>query len=167
MAQITLQGTPIHTNSTLPALNTAAPHFELVDSELKLRSLADFKGKKKLIYTVPSVDTPTCSLSTKKMNDFAKQHPEVTILVVSADLPFAQKRYCGAEGVHNVLTLSMMRSKDFARDYGILIQDGPLVGLCARALFVIDESDRVIYTELVPEIAHEPDYDKAFSVLLK
>ena len=101
------------------------------------------------------------------MNDFAKQHPEVTILVVSADLPFAQKRYCGAEGVHNVLTLSMMRSKDFARDYGILIQDGPLVGLCARALFVIDESDRVIYTELVPEIAHEPDYDKAFSVLLK
>jgi thioredoxin-dependent peroxiredoxin len=167
MAKITLKGNPIRTNGNLPAIGTKAPDFQLVTADLKDRSLKDFKGKKKMIYSVPSLDTPTCSLSTKKFNEQIKTHPEVAVVVVSSDLPFAQKRFCSGENVANITTLSMMRSKDFAQSYGILIEDGPLAGICARAVVVLDENDNVIYTELVPEIAQEPNYDKALQALLK
>ena len=165
MAQVTLKGNPIETSGELPNLQSKAPEFTLVDKDLKDRHLSDFKGKRKLLSIVPSLDTPTCSLSAKKFNDAAKQHPEVVILVISADSPFAQKRFCGAEGVNNIITLSMMRSKDFAKDYGILIITGPLAGICARAVLVLDENDKVLYTELVPEIAQEPNYEKALAIL--
>ena len=165
MAQITLKGNPIHTSGNLPALHTQAPHFTLVNAELESKTLADFKGKRKLIATVPSLDTGVCSTMTKHLNDYAKKHPHATILVVSADLPFAQKRFCGLENVHNVSALSMMRDKEFGKEYGILITDGPLAGILARSLIVLDEKDRVVYTELVPEIAQEPDYHKAFHEL--
>lgn len=167
MAKITLKGNEIHTNGQLPALNARAPDFILVDADLKDRTLRDYKGKRKLIYVVPSLDTSVCSLSTKKFNEAMQKHSEVIALIVSSDLPFAQKRFCGSENVNNVITLSMMRSKDFAKDYGLLIQDGPLAGICARAILVLDENDQIVYEELIPEIAQEPNYDKALAVLLK
>ena len=158
MAQITLKGTPIHTSGNLPPLHTKTPDFTLVDKELKDRHLSEFHGKKKILATVPSLDTSVCSLMTKHLNDLAKKHPNVIILTISADLPFAQKRFCEGEGVHNVLTLSMMRNKDFGKAYGILIADGPLNGILARAVFLLDEKDHILYCELVPEITKEPNY---------
>lgn len=165
MAKVTLKGNPVQTNGELPPVNSRAPEFTLVDQDLKDRNLSDFKRKKKLVYIVPSLDTPTCSISSKKFNELAKTHPGAVILVVSADSPFAQKRFCGAEGVSNVITLSMMRNKDFGKDYGVLIQEGPLAGILARAVFVLDENDRIVYSELVPEITSEPNYDRAIAVL--
>ncbi len=167
MANITLKGTPVQTNGTLPPLNQKAPDFTLVDNELKERKLSEFKGRKKLLSIVPSLDTSVCSLSAKKFNEVAKSHPEIVILVISADLPFAQKRVCGLENLNNIIPLSMMRSKDFAKNYGILIETGPLAGIAARAVVVLDEQDQVIYTELVPEISQEPNYDQALAALLK
>lgn len=167
MANVTLKGNTIHTNGQLPSLNSKAPDFVLVDSDLQEKSLKNFSGKRKLISIVPSLDTSVCSISTKKFNEKVKDHPEVAVLVVSADLPFAQKRVCGAEGIKNITTLSMMRSKDFAKNYGVLIQDGPLAGICARAVVVLDENDKVVYEELVPEITQEPNYDKALQALIK
>jgi thioredoxin-dependent peroxiredoxin len=167
MANITLKGNPIRTNGALPTVGSKAPDFQLVDGHLQDRSLKDYKGKRKLISIVPSLDTPTCSLSTKKFNEKIQSHPEVTVLVVSADLPFAQKRFCSMENIANIVPLSMMRSKDFANAYGILIENGPLAGICARAVVILDENDAVTYTQLVQEIAEEPDYDKALSELLK
>lgn len=167
MAETKLKGNVIHTQGTLPALHQKAHDFRLVDQDLNDKTLADFKGKRKLIATVPSLDTGVCSTMTKHLNSFAKNHPHILILVVSADLPFAQKRFCGAENVHNVKTLSMMRSKDFGKDYGLLIQDGPLAGILARSLIVLDDKDHVVYLELVPEITHEPDYHKAEQALLR
>ncbi len=165
MATITLQGNEIHTNGELPAVGAQAPDFRLVTKELKDVSLADFAGKKKLLNIVPSLDTPVCAVSTKKFSEMAAGRDDVVVLIVSADLPFAQDRFCTAEGIDNVITLSMMRDKDFARDYGVLITDGPLAGITARAVVVIDDGDRVVYTELVPEIAQEPDYEKAIAAL--
>lgn len=167
MANVTLKGNPIRTSGELPAVGSSAPDFVLVDSGLADRSLKDYKGKRKLISIVPSLDTATCSLSTKKFNEKIQAHPEVTVLVVSADLPFAQKRMCAAENVANVIPLSMMRTKDFAKTYGVLIENGPLAGICSRAVVVLDENDKVVYTELVAEITTEPDYDKALAALLK
>ena len=167
MAKITLKGNPIRTNGSLPSIGAEAPDFQLVKGDLKDCSLKDFKGKRKMIYIVPSLDTPTCSLSTKKFNEQIKTHPEITVLVVSADLPFAQKRACSLENIANIIALSMMRSKEFAKAYGVLIEDGPLAGICARAVVILDENDHVIYTELVPEIAQEPNYDNALQMLLK
>jgi thiol peroxidase len=149
----------------LPKVGGKAPDFHLVDADLKDVRLADFKGKKKLLNIVPSLDTPTCALSTKKFNDFAKARNDVVILVISADLPFAQKRFCGAEGIQNVKPLSMMRSRNFAKDYGVLIQDGPLAGITARAVVVLDENDKVIYNQLVPDIGQEPNYEAAMAAL--
>ena len=165
MATITLEGNPIHTNGDLPAVGTQAPDFRLVTKDLKDVSLADFAGKKKLLNIVPSLDTPVCAISTKKFSEMAAGRDDVVVLIVSADLPFAQDRFCTAEGIDNVVTLSMMRDKDFARDYGVLIVDGPLAGITARAVVVLDENDRVVYTELVPEIAQEPDYEQAIAAL--
>lgn len=165
MAKVTFKGNPISTNGELPQIGKKAPDFRLVDSELKDHSLKDYRGKRKLLAIVPSLDTSVCSTMTKKINDRLKGHPEIVGLVVSTDLPFAQKRFCTNESIKNVITLSMMRSKDFAKDYGILIQSGPLEGICARAVLVLDENDNVIYKELVPEVTHEPNYDKALEVL--
>jgi thioredoxin-dependent peroxiredoxin len=165
MATVTLKGDAINTNGDLPAVGTQAPDFRLVTKALQDVTLAEFAGKKKLISIVPSLDTPVCATSSKRFNDYAKAHADTAILVVSADLPFAQGRFCGAEGVDNVVTLSMMRSRNFAKDYGMLIEDGPLAGITARAVLVLDENNTVLYSELVPEIAQEPDYDKAFAAL--
>ncbi|MDX1252575.1 MAG: thiol peroxidase [Gammaproteobacteria bacterium] len=165
MATITLKGNPINTNGDLPALASKTPYFRLVTEDLEDKTLDDFKGKKKLLNIVPSLDTSVCATSTKKFNEFAKSRSDVVMLVISADLPFAMKRFCGNEGLSNVIPLSMMRGRNFAKEYGVLIQDGPLAGLTARAVVVLDENDKVLYTELVPEIAQEPDYDKAMAAL--
>ena len=161
MAQVTLKGNPIHTNGELPAVGAKAPDFKLTGGDLKDVSLADYKGKKKILNIVPSLDTAVCATSTRKFNESAGKLPNTVVLVVSADLPFASKRFCTTEGLQNVVPLSLMRDKSFAKDYGVLIQDGPLAGLCARAVVVTDASDKVVYCQLVPEIGQEPDYDKA------
>jgi thiol peroxidase len=163
MAKITFKGSPVSTSGDLPKVGAKAPDFNLVGDGLKDVKLSDFKGKKKLLNIVPSLDTGVCAMSTKKFNDFAKANPNVMVFAISADLPFAQGRFCSAEGVQNVKTLSMMRSRNFAKDYGVLLQDGPLAGITARAVIVLDENDNVKYTELVPEIAQEPNYEAAIS----
>ena len=165
MAEITLQGNPIHTNGELPAVGSQAPDFRLVDGELNDRTLADYRGKKKLLNVVPSLDTPVCAESTRKFNEAVAGRDDVVVLIVSADLPFAQSRFCTGEGLENVIPLSMMRDRNFAKDYGVLITDGPLAGITARAVVVLDENDKVVYTELVPEIAQEPGYDAAIRAL--
>ncbi len=165
MATITFKGTPINTNGNLPAVGAPAPDFKLVNADLKDVSLADYAGKKKLLNIVPSLDTPVCALSTKKFNEYAKTHPDSVILVISADLPFAQGRFCGNEGLSNVVALSLMRSRQFAEDYGVLVTDSPLAGLTARAVVVLDENNVVRHAELVPEIAQEPDYGAALAAL--
>lgn len=165
MANITLKGAPTKTNGELPEIGSKAPDFQLVDQELGNHTLKDYRGKKKLLSIVPSLDTSVCSTVAKKFNEAVKKHPEVVILVISADLPFAQKRFCSQEKVENIVALSMMRDQNFARDYGVLILDGPLAGICARAVIVLDENDRVLYKELVHEITHEPNYEMALSHL--
>ena len=165
MATITLQGNEIHTNGDLPAIGSKAPDFQLVDKDLNNVDLAEYVGKKKIINIVPSLDTPVCATSAKKFSDFAADRNDVVILTVAADLPFAMSRFCTSENIENVVTLSMMRSKKFADDYGVLIQDGPLAGITARAVVVLDADNDVIYTQLVGEIADEPDYDAALKAL--
>ena len=165
MAKVTLKGDPIHTNGELPEVDQPAPDFKLVDKDLAERSLTDFAGKKKLVNIVPSLDTPVCAESTRRFNEYAANHDDTVMLIVSADLPFAQQRFCGDEGLDNVVPLSMMRDKGFARDYGVLLEDGPLAGVTARAVVVLDENDRVAYRQLVPEIADEPDYEEALQAL--
>ncbi|MDH3692864.1 MAG: thiol peroxidase [Gammaproteobacteria bacterium] len=164
MAKVTLDGTPTFTNGELPEVGDTAPDFTLVDEELNDVSLADFAGKKKLLNIVPSLDTPVCAISSKKFNESAADLDDVVVLVVSADLPFAMSRFCKTEKTRNIKTLSTMRG-DFARDYGVLIEDGPLAGITTRAIVVADENDKVRYTELVPEIADEPDYEAALAAL--
>jgi len=165
MATVTLHGNEIHTNGELPATGSQAPDFKLVDGELNDVSLATYSGKKKLLNIVPSLDTPTCATSTKKFNDAAKDKSDAVFLMISGDLPFAMTRFCKAEGADNVIPLAMMRSRNFAKDYGVLIEDGPLAGITTRAVVVIDENDKVVYTQLVPEIADEPNYDAALAAL--
>jgi thiol peroxidase len=167
MSSVTLKGNAVRLSGMLPKVGSQAPDFKLTASDLKDHTLSEFKGKRVLISIVPSLDTPTCSLSAKKFNEAAKKHPEVAILTVSCDLPFAQKRFCSQENIANLLTLSLMRSKDFAKSYGVLIEEGPLAGICSRAVLVLDTHGKVLYTELVSEITHEPSYDKALEVLLK
>lgn len=165
MATITLQGNEIHTNGDLPAIGEKAPDFILVDKDLNNVNLDEYVGKKKLINIVPSLDTPVCASSTKKFAEFAAERKDVVILIVSGDLPFAMSRFCSTENVENVVTLSMMRDKSFAENYGVLIQDGPLAGITARAVVVLDSDNDVVYTQLVSEIAEEPDYDAALNAL--
>jgi thiol peroxidase len=165
MATITLQGNACNTNGDLPGVGSTAPDFTLVDAKLNDVHLADYAGKKKLLNIVPSLDTPTCATSTKKFNESAADHKDTVVLVVSADLPFASGRFCGMEGLDNVVPLSLMRGKGFAKDYGVLITDGPLAGITARAVVVLDADNRVLYTQLVPEIADEPDYAAALAAL--
>ncbi|MFO1372892.1 MAG: thiol peroxidase [Candidatus Competibacteraceae bacterium] len=165
MATVAFKGNPVNTCGDLPSIGDPAPDFRLVTTDLKDVTLADFSGKKKLLNIVPSLDTSVCALSTRKFNEHAKAHPDTVILVVSADLPFAQKRFCGNEGLTNVVTLSLMRSRKFAKDYGVLLEDGPLAGLTTRAVVVLDENNIVRHTELVADITQEPDYAAALAAL--
>jgi thiol peroxidase len=165
MATIKLKGTPITTSGELPKAGSTAFAFKLTKGDLSDVSLADFKGKKKLLNIVPSLDTPVCATSTQKFNEHAKGRSDAVILIISADLLFAQGRFCSSAKLENVIPLSMMRSRNFAKDYGVLIQDGPLAGITARAVVVLDANDKVLYTELVPEIGQEPNYDKAIAAL--
>lgn len=165
MATVTLQGNACNTNGDLPAVGSSAPDFRLTDGKLNDVSLADYSGRKKILNIVPSLDTPTCATSTKVFNERIAGRDDAVVLVVSADLPFAQGRFCSAEGTDNVIPLSMMRDNGFAKDYGVLITDGPLEGITARAVVVIDENGTVVHTQLVGEIADEPDYDAALAVI--
>ncbi len=162
MATVTLKGNAIHTIGDLPALGAKAPELRgLVNGDLQDVSLATYRGKRKVLNIVPSLDTPTCAVSTRKFNEKAGRLPDTVVLVVSCDLPFAAKRFCATEGLANVVPLSLMRSREFAKDYGVLLVDGPLAGLTARAVVVLDANDQVVHQQLVPEIAQEPDYDAA------
>lgn len=165
MAEVKMKGNPVHTTGNVPAVNTKAPDFRLVDKNLKDHTLKEYAGKRKVLATVPSMDTGTCSIMTKHFNEAAKKHPNVVFLIVSADLPFAQKRFCEQENVHNVITLSMMRDKEFGKAYGLLLSDGPIAGILTRSVFVLDEKDHILYEELVPEITTEPNYQKALQHL--
>jgi thioredoxin-dependent peroxiredoxin len=165
MANVTLKGSPVQVYGDLPAKGTDAPGFRLVGADLKDLSLHDFVGKKKILNIFPSVDTPTCATSVRQFNQRAAQIKDTVVLCISADLPFAQSRFCGAEGIKNVVMASLMRGRNFAKDYGVLIETGPLAGLTARAIVVLSTDNRVLYTQLVKEIADEPDYESALKVL--
>ncbi|OFZ78670.1 MAG: lipid hydroperoxide peroxidase [Bdellovibrionales bacterium RIFOXYD1_FULL_53_11] len=165
MAEITFKGNPIHTIGNLPRKGVGAPDFRLVRADLADVSLKDFAGKRKLINIVPSLDTGVCAASARRFNQESAGIPNAVIITVSRDLPFAQKRFCESEGLSAVVTLSEMRGGDFGRDYGVTIMDGPMAGLLGRAVVVLDESDRVVYTEQVPEITREPDYAGALMAL--
>lgn len=165
MAKITFKGKECQTSGELPKEHLRAPNFQLVDKNLKERSLEEFSGKRKILATVPSLDTGVCSMMTKHINEFAKKHPDFVFITISADLPFAQNRFCEQENVHNVHTFSLMGNQEFAKAYGLLITDGPLKGLLARSLVVLDEKNHVLYGELVDEITKEPNYHKAFEIL--
>jgi thiol peroxidase len=163
MAQITLRGNPINTVGELPAVGSSAPGFSLTGTDLGAVSDEQFRGKALLLNIFPSVDTPVCSASVRKFNESAASGG-VAVLNVSKDLPFAQKRFCGAEGIENVTSASAFRDS-FGEDYGITIVDGPMAGLLGRAVVVIGADGNVAYTELVPEIGQEPDYEAALAAL--
>lgn len=165
MANALFKGKTVHTNGELPKVGAKAPDFKLTASDLSDVTLANYKGKKKLVSIVHSLDTGVCAASAKKFNEFAKNRNDLVVLVISADLPFAQGRFCKGEELKNVVPLSMMRNRNFAKDYGVLLEDGPIAGLCARATLVLDENDKVLYTQLGPELTVEPDYTMAFAVL--
>ncbi len=165
MSQVTLKGNPVNTSGELPAVGSQAPDFLLVDKGLQNIDLSAYAGKRKVLNIVPSLDTAVCAASTRKFNESAASLDNTVVLVISADLPFAMNRFCEAEGIENVTALSMMRSRNFAKDYGVLLQDGPLAGITARAVLVLDENNSVLHAQLVPEITTEPDYEKALSVL--
>ncbi len=165
MATITLKGNPIETIGNLPAVGNAAPAFSLVKSDLSEASLSDYAGSRLVLNIFPSIDTPTCATSVRKFNEKASAMANTKVLCVSADLPFAFGRFCGAEGINNVDTASVFRSANFGKDYGLTITTGPLSGLLSRAVVVVDESGKVLHTEQVSEIADEPDYEAALAVL--
>ena len=166
MAEITLKGNPIHTNKELPSEGKAAPDFKLTKTDLSDVSLSDFKGKKVLLNIFPSLDTEVCANSVRKFNAQAGDLDNTVVVSVSKDLPFAHNRFCSNEGLDKVVSTTRLRpDSTFARDYGIEIIDGPMAGLIARSVVVIDEDGKVKYTELVPEIAQEPDYQKALKAL--
>jgi thiol peroxidase len=165
MAQVTLKGQPVRTVGNLPKVGKKAPDFLLTKSDLKDVSLKDFAGKKKILNIVHSLDTSTCAISAKRFEQYAAKHPEVFILTVSVDTPFAQDRFCKAEGVKNVVTLSQFRNKDFGKAYGVEMADGIMKGAMARSIVVLDENDRVLYTEQVQEISGEPNYEAAIKAI--
>jgi thiol peroxidase len=164
MAEVTLGGNPVHTVGELPEIGTKAPDFELTAGNLGEITRDELAGKKVVLNIFPSVDTPTCAQSVRHFNESASSLDNTVVLCVSADLPFAQSRFCGSEGLTNVQTGSTFRS-NFGQLYGVTLADGKLSGLLARAVVVLDESGTVVHTELVPEIANEPNYDSALSAL--
>lgn len=166
MATVTLKGNPVNIGGNLPAKGQTAPDFQLADAKRNMVSLADFAGKRKVLNIFPSVDTPTCATSVRTFNKSASSLNNTVVLCISADLPFAQSRFCGAEGIENVVSLSTFRdTAKFAKDYGVQIVDSSLAGLCARAVVVLDENNKVLHSQLVSEIADEPNYDAAMAVL--
>ncbi|GAB2586087.1 thiol peroxidase [Dyella jejuensis] len=165
MSQVTLKGHSVEVEGQLPSVGGKAPAFSLVAKDLSDATLASFAGKRKVLNIFPSIDTPTCATSVRRFNEKAGQLDNAIVLCISADLPFAQARFCGAEGLSNVVTLSTMRGHDFLKHYGVAIASGPLAGLAARAVVVLDEHDKVLHVELVSEIADEPDYEKALHAL--
>jgi thioredoxin-dependent peroxiredoxin len=165
MAQITLKGNPISTIGNLPAVNMSAPAFSLTTTDLSECSLKDFKGKTVVLNIFPSIDTAVCAASVRRFNEAAGSLNNTVVLCISADLPFAHKRFCEGEGLKNVIPLSTFRSQSFGTDYGVTIINGPLAGLLARAIVIVNMSGNVTYTELVPEIAQEPDYSKVLRSL--
>ena len=164
MTTITLAGQPVQLSGTLPSVGATAPAFTLTAADLSDKTLADFAGKRKILNIFPSIDTGVCQQSVRTFNHRASSLNNAVVLCISADLPFAQARFCGAEGLDNVVTLSSFRSS-FAQDYGVALADGALRGLTARAVVVLDENDKVLHVGLVPEITQEPDYDAALAVL--
>lgn len=165
MAKITLKGNPVNTSGELPKKGTVAPDFTLVKSDLGSLSLKELKGKKLILNIFPSLDTSVCAASVRKFNKVAAEKPGITVLAISKDLPFAHGRFCTTEGINNLITLSGFRDRSFGKNYGIDITDGPLEGLYARSVVVIDSEGKIVYTQLVPEIAQEPDYDEILEVL--
>lgn len=164
MADITFQSTPITTIGELPAVGTLAPAFDLVGSDLSAVTSGDLRGKRVVLNIFPSIDTGVCAMSVRRFHELAAGLENTTVLAVSADLPFAQARFCGAEGIDNVVTGSAFRST-FGKDYGVTMTSGPLEGLLSRAVVILDADGNVIYTEQVPEIGQEPDYDAAVAAL--
>ncbi|GAA0266862.1 thiol peroxidase [Pseudomonas rhodesiae] len=165
MAQVTLKGNPVQVEGELPKVGAKAHDFTLTAGDLSDATLATFAGKRKVLNIFPSVDTPTCATSVRKFNAQASSLNNAVVLCISTDLPFAQARFCGAEGLENVKSLSDFRDSDFAVDYGVSIAEGPLKGLTARAVVVLDENDTVLHSELVSEIGQEPNYEAALAVL--
>ena len=165
MAQITLKGNPVNTIGNLPEVGTKAPEFTLVKDDLSVKSLSDYKGKKVVLNIFPSLDTPTCAASVRRFNAEASKLENTVVLCISKDLPFAQARFCGAEGLEDVHNLSDFRTGQFGKDYGVEIIDGPLAGLESRAVVVLDEEGNVTYTQQVAEIVDEPDYEAALAAL--
>lgn len=163
---VTLGGNPIQIGGTLPKTGSTAPAFKLVAKDLSDVTLEHFAGKRKVLNIFPSIDTPTCATSVRKFNTDAAQLKNTIILCISADLPFAQSRFCGAEGLENVQTLSTMRGRDFLQNYGVAIESGPIAGVAARAVLVLDENNQVLHSELVSEIKNEPNYESALQVLV-
>ena len=159
MAKITLKGNPINTIGSLPKKACKTKDFTLVAQDLSEKKVEDFLGSKVILNIFPSLDTPTCAASVRHFNKAASELPNTKVLCISRDLPFAQARFCGAEGLNNVITLSDFRNGNFGKEYGVEITDGPLAGLLARAVIVLDEKGKVTYTQLVPEIVDEPNYD--------
>ncbi len=165
MAEITLKGNTISTVGNLPEVGTMAPGFTLVKDDLSKVSLADFKGKKVLLNIFPSIDTGTCAMSVRKFNEEAANLDNTVVLCISRDLPFAQKRFCGAEGIDNAVTLSDFGTGEFGKEYGLTIANGPMENLHSRAVVVVDEEGKVVYNEQVAEIVDEPNYKNALSAL--
>ena len=162
---VTLAGNPITIEGAFPKPGEKAPDFSLVNKDLKDVTLKDFAGKKKVLNIVPSLDTPVCAMSTRKFNEKASNMDNTAVLIIAADLPFAMSRFCEIEGLDKVVTLSTMRGSEFMKNYGVGIVDGPLAGITARAVLVLDENNTVTHAELVPEIKDEPDYDAALAAL--
>lgn len=165
MAKVTFKGNEVHTNGTLPAVGAEAPDFKGVKSDLSELSLSDLKGKKVVINVFPSLDTSVCATSVRHFNKAVASFSNTVVLAVSKDLPFAHGRFCTTEGIDKVVTLSAFRCSCFEDKYGMLLTDGPLKGLFARGVIVVDEAGKVVYTELVPEITTEPNYDAALAAL--
>ena len=162
---VTLGGNPVDVSGRFPVSGDQAPAFSLVGKDLADVTLGSYAGKRKVLNIFPSLDTPTCATSVRTFNKRASELANTVVLCISADLPFAQKRFCGAEGLNNVVTLSTMRGREFLRNYGVEITSGPLAGVAARGVVVLDENDRVLHSELVPEIKNEPDYAAAIKAL--
>ncbi|WP_396181416.1 thiol peroxidase [Flavobacterium sp.] len=163
MSTVTLGGNPVNTNNALPAIGSAAPQFQLVGNDLSEISLQDFKGQRVILNIFPSIDTPTCATSVRTFNKMANDIANTKVLCISKDLPFAQKRFCSSEGLDNVVNLSDFRDGSFGNDYGVTLIDSVLKGLHARAIIVIDADGKVTYSELVSEIANEPNYEAALN----
>jgi len=162
---VTLGGNAVEVGGNLPQKGQRAPAFSLVGKDLADVTLDKFAGKRKILNIFPSIDTPTCATSVRQFNQRANDRPNTVVLCISADLPFAQGRFCGAEGLNNVVTLSTMRGREFLDAYGVAIRSGPLAGVAARAVVVLDENNTVLHSQMVPEIKNEPDYAAALAAL--